>query len=658
MIKSALKLNSNHRRVSITLAVISFLFLALFLTPSSSYAGYSPVTNIDNGNNNFSAQLDAYQRNVTYVKMTGESVWTGTGYVYTYIGDIYLYQKSTGSAALITAPAGDADQRHPSIWGSRIVWQDGRNADIPKYPNSGNGNYDIYLNEIGGSTYQLTTSTAKQVQPDIFGNYVVWLDARDGGGNNYDVYLYDLSVDSNNNGIPNYRESSRPNPDPALKRLTTSSSAYIDEPRVYGHRVVWSQGSGDIYSIYSYDLNTSTLTRLASGVTGKPRLSIYRDKVIWLDNSSHDVYMYDFNSPGPPTHVLNDSADLLTTPSLWGNKFALGVDAVDSGFNILYSQTKIYNLSGSLIWQTASVSGTFDKSPTLLGNPGAGTGLVAWAQDTLSPEAYDNNIKAAGISDSDSAAPTPPTAVLAAAAGIGGGTLDITWTHSASADTAGYKLSWGTSPGVYTDSVDVYDVNEYKLTGLTNGQTYYVALKAYDTSNNLSGYSSESSGAPSPADTTSPAVTGTAPTNTAADISVDTTVSAVFSEAVDTPTINNTTVYLNRQGSTTTIPAVVSTDSSATAVYLKPNQALSYDTTYTATLMTGITDIAGNHMASNYTFSFKTRALNTYEEPLAMFEGAWIDAPHPLASGGGLKLARSEERRVGKECRSRWSPYH
>ena len=24
----------------------------------------------------------------------------------------------------------------------------------------------------------------------------------------------------------------------------------------------------------------------------------------------------------------------------------------------------------------------------------------------------------------------------------------------------------------------------------------------------------------------------------------------------------------------------------------------------------------------------------------------------------GLRLTRSEERRVGKECRSRWSPYH
>ena len=28
------------------------------------------------------------------------------------------------------------------------------------------------------------------------------------------------------------------------------------------------------------------------------------------------------------------------------------------------------------------------------------------------------------------------------------------------------------------------------------------------------------------------------------------------------------------------------------------------------------------------------------------------------ASAGGHLCARSEERRVGKECRSRWSPYH
>ena len=30
----------------------------------------------------------------------------------------------------------------------------------------------------------------------------------------------------------------------------------------------------------------------------------------------------------------------------------------------------------------------------------------------------------------------------------------------------------------------------------------------------------------------------------------------------------------------------------------------------------------------------------------------------PIAYAVGLSSVRSEERRVGKECRSRWSPYH
>src|SRR3989442_6281240 len=43
---------------------------------------------------------------------------------------------------------------------------------------------------------------------------------------------------------------------------------------------------------------------------------------------------------------------------------------------------------------------------------------------------------------------------------------------------------------------------------------------------------------------------------------------------------------------------------------------------------------------------------------------AWANNDFTLAPGGevrvarGLFVSRSEERRVGKECRSRWSPYH
>src|SRR5256885_12453694 len=41
---------------------------------------------------------------------------------------------------------------------------------------------------------------------------------------------------------------------------------------------------------------------------------------------------------------------------------------------------------------------------------------------------------------------------------------------------------------------------------------------------------------------------------------------------------------------------------------------------------------------------------------------AYIGETCPAAKNGrwlsGLSASRSEERRVGKECRSRWSPYH
>ena len=35
-----------------------------------------------------------------------------------------------------------------------------------------------------------------------------------------------------------------------------------------------------------------------------------------------------------------------------------------------------------------------------------------------------------------------------------------------------------------------------------------------------------------------------------------------------------------------------------------------------------------------------------------------IPTPFHLYDEKGIRANRSEERRVGKECRSRWSPYH
>ena len=76
----------------------------------------------------------------------------------------------------------------------------------------------------------------------------------------------------------------------------------------------------------------------------------------------------------------------------------------------------------------------------------------------------------------------------------GTGTATLTWiAPSTNVDgtllttLAGYKVYYGTTPGVYT-SVDIGDVNSYRIVGLTKGQTYYFTVTAYDTSGNESDY--------------------------------------------------------------------------------------------------------------------------------------------------------------------------
>ena len=65
----------------------------------------------------------------------------------------------------------------------------------------------------------------------------------------------------------------------------------------------------------------------------------------------------------------------------------------------------------------------------------------------------------------------------------------------------------------------------------------------------------------------------------------------------------------------------------------------------------------------------KDMKLDNDRNSLALHYAAGPDLQEVLNMAGGISdnqiiqtdgfnLARSEERRVGKECRSRWSPYH
>jgi hypothetical protein len=74
--------------------------------------------------------------------------------------------------------------------------------------------------------------------------------------------------------------------------------------------------------------------------------------------------------------------------------------------------------------------------------------------------------------------------------------LDLAWDPNKEPDLAGYRVYYGTESRRYDHAVDVKKVTTYRLEGLLDGVTYYIAVTAYDKADNESDYSDEVSGIP------------------------------------------------------------------------------------------------------------------------------------------------------------------
>lgn len=73
----------------------------------------------------------------------------------------------------------------------------------------------------------------------------------------------------------------------------------------------------------------------------------------------------------------------------------------------------------------------------------------------------------------------------------GAATVTVAWDPNPEPTVAGYRLYYGTSSRYYTNSVDVSNSTRCTISALVEGVTYYMAVTAYDTSGNQSGYSNE-----------------------------------------------------------------------------------------------------------------------------------------------------------------------
>ena len=111
-------------------------------------------------------------------------------------------------------------------------------------------------------------------------------------------------------------------------------------------------------------------------------------------------------------------------------------------------------------------------------------------------------------------------------------------------------------------------------------------------------------------DITPPTVSSVTPINGATGVSTGTKVTATFSELIDPTTIKVGTFDV-RNSANTLITATVTYDAATQTATLAPTGSLVMSTTYTATIKggaNGVKDVAGNPLASDFTWSFTTSA--------------------------------------------------
>ena len=227
------------------------------------------------------------------------------------------------------------DALFPSIDGNLVVWEDYRDDPdgMPGY-NWIDDNPDIYIADLSTAApptdyypdvYPLCKAPGPQFAPRISGNLVVWEDWRDTSEIQSDLYLYDLSVDSDGDGVPNWKESPKPSPDPAEIRLT--DTFWPEEfPDIDGRTVAYMDlrrdtGLGGMIDIYLVDVDSPTAVAVAkepSTFRYHPRID--GTNVTWEDWRQGQPDIYWANTTDGAGGPIAGSGAKESWPDISGNR--------------------------------------------------------------------------------------------------------------------------------------------------------------------------------------------------------------------------------------------------------------------------------------------------------------------------------------------------
>ena len=156
------------------------------------------------------------------------------------------------------------------------------------------------------------------------------------------------------------------------------------------------------------------------------------------------------------------------------------------------------------------------------------------------------------------------------------------------------------------------------------------------------GSDSKNPGAPL-VDVIAPTVSSTNPGNGATGVAI---VTASFSEAMNAASITATSFTVSGPGAAP-VAGTVSYDASTQIARFTPTTALAIGTVYTATVTTGVKDVAGNAMALNYVWSFTTSTQSSNQGSVvlgavgtfAVLGGATVTSTGATALTGDLGVS-------------------
>ncbi|MCW8965870.1 MAG: C25 family cysteine peptidase, partial [Candidatus Pacearchaeota archaeon] len=258
-------------------------------------------------------------------------LWSEQRYDY---ANIFMYDFDTETEKRIT---NSGSALFPDIYENKIVFRDSRN-DI--YGNS--RGTDIFLYDLDSDLEFRLTNLGIYGFPSIYEDKVVFncyptwdleLDEPLPGSTNTDICLYDLSIDSDNDGIPNYMDNDTLSIDPAF--FVISSHPDIDlYPRIYEDKIVWASFLKG-FDVYMYDLSIDSDNdgipnymdndtpsidpaefEIVSDHMSQNYPDIYEDKIVWQDveNYVYSIQMYDLSidsdNDGIPNYMDNDTPSI------------------------------------------------------------------------------------------------------------------------------------------------------------------------------------------------------------------------------------------------------------------------------------------------------------------------------------------------------------